>query len=108
MNVPPHSPEDELGVLGSCLLDCALIPKIDLQPKDFYDRRHVQLWDSLQQQYNEGKAMDALTIGAWLKDKNLLDQVGGYALNQTPRDAVDVYADLSRRGELIRELGVVG
>jgi hypothetical protein len=26
----PHSPEDELGVLGSCLLDCALIPKIDL------------------------------------------------------------------------------
>ena len=78
MNVPPHSPEDELGVLGSCLLDCALIPKIDLQPKDFYDRRHEQLWDSLQQQYNEGKAMDALTIGAWLKDKNLLDQVGGY------------------------------
>jgi len=77
MNMP-HSPEDELGVLGSCLLDCALIPKIDLQPKDFYNPRHEKLWNSLQQQYNEGKAMDALTIGAWLKDKNLLDQVGGY------------------------------
>jgi replicative DNA helicase len=74
----PHSPEDELGVLGSCLLDCALIPKIDLQPKDFYDPRHEKLWNALQQQYNEGKAMDALTIGAWLKDKNLLEQVGGY------------------------------
>jgi len=74
----PHSPEDELGVLGSCLLDCALIPKVDLQPKDFYDPRHEKLWNALQQQYNEGKAMDALTIGAWLKDKNLLDQVGGY------------------------------
>ena len=74
----PHSPEDELGVLGSCLLDCALIAKIDLQPKDFYDPRHEKLWNALQQQYNEGKAMDALTIGAWLKDKNLLDQVGGY------------------------------
>ena len=74
----PHSPEDELGVLGSCLLDCSLIPKIDLQPKDFYDPRHEKLWSSLQMQYNEGKAMDALTIGAWLKDKNLLDQVGGY------------------------------
>jgi len=74
----PHSPEDELGVLGSCLLDCSLIPKIDLQPKDFYEPRHYRLWNALQQQYNEGKAMDALTIGAWLKDKNLLDQVGGY------------------------------
>ena len=74
----PHSPEDELGVLGSCLLDCSLIPKIDLQPKDFYDPRHEKLWNALQQQYNEGKAMDALTIGAWLKDKNLLEDVGGY------------------------------
>jgi len=74
----PHSPEDELGVLGSCLLDSSLIPKIDLQPKDFYDPRHEKLWNALQQQYNEGKAMDALTIGAWLKDKDLLDSVGGY------------------------------
>ena len=74
----PHSPEDELGVLGSCLLDCSLIPKIDLQPKDFYDPRHEKLWNSLQQQYNEGKAMDAITIGAWLKSKDMLYQVGGY------------------------------
>jgi replicative DNA helicase len=74
----PHSPEDELGVLGSCLLDSSLIPKIDLQPKDFYDPRHEKLWNALQQQHNEGKAMDALTIGAWLKDKKLLDDVGGY------------------------------
>ena len=74
----PHSPEDELGVLGSCLLDSSLIPKIDLQPKDFYDPRHDKLWNALQQQYNEGKAMDALTIGAWLKDKNLLEDIGGY------------------------------
>jgi replicative DNA helicase len=74
----PHSPEDELGVLGSCLLDCSLIPKIDLQPKDFYDPRHEKLWNSLQQQYNEGKAMDAITIGAWLKSNDMLYQVGGY------------------------------
>ena len=74
----PHSPEDEIGVLGSCLLDSSLIPSINLQPKDFYDPRHEKLWNSLQLQYNEGKAMDALTIGSWLKDKDMLDSVGGY------------------------------
>ena len=74
----PHSPEDEIGVLGSCLLDYALIPKLDLQPKDFYDPRHEKLWNALQMQYNEGKVMDALTIGAWLKEKDMLESVGGY------------------------------
>ena len=74
----PHSPEDELGVLGSCLLDYALIPKLDLQPKDFYDPRHEKLWHALKTQFAEGKVMDALTIGAWLKEHNLLEAVGGY------------------------------
>jgi len=77
MNLP-HSPEDELGVLGSCLIDPSLIGKIDLKPKDFRDPRHEKLWNALQMQYAEGKVMDALTIGAWLKEKNLLEAVGGY------------------------------
>ena len=77
MNLP-HSPEDELGVLGSCLIDPSLIGKIDLKPKDFYNPRHEKLWSALQMQYNEGKAMDALTIGAWLKEKDMLESVGGY------------------------------
>jgi len=74
----PHSPEDEIGVLGSCLLDFSIIGKLNLQPKDFYDPRHEKLWNALQMQYNEGKVMDALTIGAWLKEHNLLEAVGGY------------------------------
>ena len=77
MNLP-HSPEDEMGVLGSCLLDPLRIGKIELEPKDFYDKRNQLLWESLKAMFAENKPMDALTIGAWLKENNKLDELGGY------------------------------
>lgn len=77
MNLP-HSPEDEMGVLGSCLLDPLRIGKIELEPKDFYDKRNQLLWESLKEMFAENKPMDALTIGAWLKDNDRLDELGGY------------------------------
>ena len=113
MNLP-HSPEDEMGVLGSCLLDPTLIGKIDLKPNDFYDPRNVALWESLKEQFAEGKAMDALTIGAWLKDSNQLDSVGGYErLLRLQSDVIvpchsQHYADgVYRHSKLRREISVL-
>ncbi len=77
MNLP-HSPEDEMGVLGSCLIDPSRIGKIELEPKDFYDKRNQLLWESLKAMFAENKPMDALTIGAWLKENDRLDELGGY------------------------------
>tara|TARA_R100001510_G_scaffold27156_1_gene23908 strand:+ start:6437 stop:7690 length:1254 start_codon:yes stop_codon:yes gene_type:complete len=113
MNIP-HSPEDEIGVLGSCLIDPSLVGKIYLQPKDFYDPRHEVLWNALKQQFAEGKAMDALTIGSWLKDNNLLEQVGGYDhLVRLQSDALvphhsQHYADgVERTSKLRQEINVL-
>jgi replicative DNA helicase len=78
MKQRPWSDEGEKGVLGSCLLDVQIISKLTLQPQDFYDRRNAILWESLRNQYAEGKAMDAITIGNYLKESNELDKVGGY------------------------------
>ena len=61
---------------GSCLLDVQTISKLTLQPQDFYDKRNAILWESLRNQYAEGKAMDAITIGNYLKESNELDKIG--------------------------------
>jgi len=74
----PVSSESEEGVLGSVLLDPSIIPNLPLHKEDFYDPRNAHLWDYLVQQYAEGKAMDAITIGAWLESHNKLGSVGGY------------------------------
>jgi replicative DNA helicase len=78
MKQRPWSDEGEKGVLGSCLLDVAIIGNLTVQPDDFYDKRNAILWESLRNQYAEGKAMDAITIGNYLKESNKLDKVGGY------------------------------
>ena len=78
MKTLPVSDESEKGVLGSCLLDPSIIGKIDLHEEDFYDPRNQKLWVSLKEQYAQGKAMDAITIGAWLNEHNELEGVGGY------------------------------
>ena len=78
MKQRPWSDEGEKGVLGSCLLDVAIIGNLTVQPDDFYDRRNAILWKSLRDQYAEGKAMDAITIGNYLKESNQLDKIGGY------------------------------
>ncbi len=78
MKQRPWSDEGERGVLGSCLLDVSIIGNLTVQPDDFYDKRNAILWKSLRDQYAEGKAMDAITIGNYLKESNQLDKIGGY------------------------------
>jgi replicative DNA helicase len=78
MKTLPVSEESERGVLGSCLLDPTIIGSIQLHEHDFYDPRNQKLWVALNDQYTEGKAMDAITIGSWLQDNNQLELVGGY------------------------------
>ena len=82
LRIPPHSEEAERGVLGSVLLDpmeCLLrVQDSGVCAESFYDRRHQYLFHELQAMLSANVPMDALTIGEWLKDRNLLDKVGGY------------------------------
>lgn len=82
LRVPPYSEEAERGVLGSVLLDpvdsLLKVQDSGLCPESFYDRRHQALFQELQAMLSANVPMDAITIGEWLKDRNLLDRCGGY------------------------------
>src|SRR5437899_1657906 len=86
--LPPHSPEAEQGVLGCCLIspnDC--IGEVIEKLKDdgqggalgshFYDLRHQTIYGALTEMFNTREAIDVITLQQKLKDKQLLDQVGG-------------------------------
>ena len=81
LRVPPHSVEAERGVLGSILLDPS--SSVDkcvarrLRPASFFDRRHQLLFEQLVEMSQSNRPMDALTIQEWLKERELLDKVGG-------------------------------
>jgi replicative DNA helicase len=98
----PYTLEAERGVLGSALLDPQIISNISLSTDDFFERRHQILWGSLVEQYAEGKAMDAITIGKYLNDTNKLNAVGGYDYLVELQDATVISSHSQHYARLVK------
>src|SRR6266516_4793763 len=80
---PPHSVEAEQGVLGSMLISpretiAECVEKIN--EEYFYVPAHRTIYDILVELWNAGQAIDLITFTQVLRDRNLLDSVGGAAL----------------------------
>jgi replicative DNA helicase len=106
--LPPHSPEAEVGVLGCVLLspnDCMgqCIEKFKEGAEVFYDLRHQTIFTTLAQMYDSREAVDVITLQQRLKDKQLLEQVGGIAYLAGLPDAVPSAANLSYYLDIVRE-----
>jgi replicative DNA helicase len=107
--LPPHSPEAEQGVLGCVLLspnECMgeCIEKLkDEGQEAFYDLRHQTIYETLAEMFNTREPIDVITVQQRLKDRQLLDQVGGIAYLSQLQDAVPSAANLSYYLEIVRE-----
>jgi replicative DNA helicase len=107
--LPPHSIECEQGVLGCALLDpnqCIgeCIEKLKDDGKEaFYDLRHQTIYEMLAEMFNTRQAIDVITVQQRLKDKQLLEQVGGIAYLSQLQDAVPSAANLSYYLDHVRE-----
>jgi replicative DNA helicase len=107
--LPPHSPEAEMGVLGCALLspnecvgECIEKLKDDGQ-EVFYDLRHQTIYETLATMFNSREPIDVITVQQRLKDKQLLEQVGGIAYLAQLQDSVPSAANLSYYLEIVRE-----
>ena len=107
--LPPHSTEAEMGVLGCCLLDpnqCIgeCIEKLKDDGKlAFYDLRHQTIYETLAEMFNQRLPVDLITVQQHLKDRQLLEQVGGIAYLSQLQDAVPSAANLSYYLDIVRE-----
>jgi replicative DNA helicase len=107
--LPPHSPEAEQGVLGCVLLspnECMgeCIEKLKDEGREaFYDLRHQTIYETLADMFDAREAVDVITVQQKLKDKQLLEQVGGIAYLSQLQDAVPSAANLSYYIDIVRE-----
>ena len=107
--LPPHAPEAEQGELGCALLDpnqCIgeCIEKLKDDGKAaFYDLRHQTIYETLMEMFNARQAIDLITVQQNLKDRQLLEQVGGIAYLSQLQDAVPSAANLSYYLDIVRE-----
>ena len=107
--LPPHDLQMEMGVLGCTLLEpnqCIgeCIEKLKDDGKSaFYDLRHQTIYETLSDMFNKRLPIDLITVQQNLKDRQLLDQVGGIAYLSQLQDAVPSAANLSYYLEKIQE-----
>ncbi len=106
--LPPHSMEAEQGVLGCVMLspnDCLgeCIQKFKQGPEVFYDLRHQTVYETLTEMFDKREAIDIITLQQNLKDKQLLEQVGGLAYLASLPDAVPSAANLSYYSDIVYE-----
>ena len=106
--LPPHSPEAEQGVLGcvmlspnECMGECLLKLKPD-RPA-FYDLRHQTIYEVLAEMYDKREPIDMITASQRLKDRGVLEQVGGLSYLMGLPNAVPSAANLSYYLEIVRE-----
>ncbi|MEY2427438.1 MAG: replicative helicase [Verrucomicrobiota bacterium] len=106
--LPPHSPEAEQGVLGCVLLDPnesmgVCISKLKSGAEVFYDLRHQTIFNALVEMYDSREAIDIITLQQRLKNKQLLEQVGGVAYLSALPDTVPSAANLSYYLDIVLE-----
>lgn len=106
--LPPHSLEAEQGVLGCILIspnDCMgeCIEKFKSGAEVFYDLRHQTIFSTLAEMYDKREAIDLITLQQQLKNKQLLEQIGGLPYISGLPDVVPSAANLSYYCDIVQE-----
>lgn len=112
VRLPPQSPEAEISVLGSLMLDKDAIVKVAdvVTPEDFYDNRNRLIYEAMQELFSKSVPIDILTVTNALENKKLLDKIGGGSyltelINSVPSAANVVhYAFIVRKKGTLRRL----
>lgn len=110
--LPPQSIEAEKSLLGSLMLDKNAIIKVAdfLQARDFYKKIHQEIYQAILELFDKGEPIDLLSASTRLKEKNLLEEIGGNSyltelINSVPTAShVLNYAKIVQRKRILRDL----
>src|SRR3989442_234087 len=103
---PPHSVDAEQGVLGSMLISpretiAECVEKIN--EEYFYVPAHRTIYNVLVDLWNAGQAIDLITFTQVLRDRHLLDSVGGAAFVTSLFTFVPTAANVGYYLEIVRD-----
>jgi len=103
----PQSPDAELGVLGSILLNPREVMgecvEKKITPEHFYIPAHATLYEILRELYDQSKPIDFIILTQVLRDRNQLDRVGGAAFVTSLFTFVPTAANAAYYIEILKE-----
>ena len=103
--VLPNSPEAEQSVIGSMMMDSEAIMTASeiLTSEDFYPRQYGILFDAMVELYNEGKAVDLVTLQDRLKEKDVPPEVASLEFVKDILDTVYTSAHIRQYATIVHE-----
>lgn len=103
--VPPHDIEAERSVLGACIVDPDMVPKVAdlLIPDDFYRVAHARLYGIIGGLFLGGQGTSVIAIVAEAERVGVLEEIGGREYLATLARAVVNPADAHIHARIIRD-----
>ena len=106
--IPPQNLEAEQSALGAMLLDreAILVAEGSIRPEDFYRDAHRQVFTGMLDLYRRREPVDLITLGEWLKQRDLLDTIGGMLFLTTIMSQVPSAAGMAHYCKIIQEKAI--
>ncbi|MEK7586214.1 MAG: replicative DNA helicase [Patescibacteria group bacterium] len=112
LRVPPQSVDSESAVLGSIMLRPGAIHEVNdfINADSFYASKHGQIYKVMLELASKGEPIDILSLSNKLKEKGLLDQIGGSTYlseltNSVPSSTnIKHYADIVSKKHILRKI----
>ena len=110
--IPPQNVDAEMSLIGAVLIDEDVLADVSeiVKARDFYDKRHLTIYEAMISLFEHHKPVDLLTLTDELKKKDNLDMVGGASYlteltNYVPTAAhAATYADMVAQKAVRRRL----
>lgn len=107
--VPPQNIEAEQSIIGSILLENSAINSAleILSKNDFYSEAHRRIFGVIIELSEKNEPVDLITLSSALKDKNMLDSVGGTTYLASLVDSVPSAANIIHYAKIVKEKAVL-
>ncbi len=94
-----------MALLGSVLVDKEMMATVSeiVQPSDFYASLHETIYLALFALYERGEPLDKVALAEELRNRGMLDKIGGLAYLNSLMDAVPTAASAEYYARIVRE-----
>ncbi|MEK7135487.1 MAG: replicative DNA helicase [Patescibacteria group bacterium] len=103
LRIPPHSLEAEMALLGSIMLrPDAIYEVMDIvTPLSFYFEKHRTIFEAMLELFGKHQPIDLLSLSSRLKEKDLLERIGGTTFLTELTAAVPSSANIKHYAEIV-------
>ena len=103
LRIPPHSLEAEAALLGSVMLrPDAIYEVLDIvNHQSFYFEKHKTIFETMLELFGKHQPIDILSLSSRLKEKDLLERVGGATFLTELSSAVPSSANAKHYAEIV-------